>query len=156
VSIFEREDELLKKFREASFRYISPLLNSRAEIDPLNYVERPKRTTLPFLNWSANFAPIVAQEVIRKFEHYRRYSNISLHLGETVSGIRSSHREKSTIHILTGFGLSTVSRELLVDVVIVATGFGIEKPSNRTNDVSYWHSGNPEFYRPIIKETRQK
>ncbi|UPJ79495.1 MULTISPECIES: NAD(P)-binding protein [unclassified Bradyrhizobium] len=155
VSIFERDGELLKKFREASFRYISPLLNSRAEIDPHDYEGKSERTMLPFLNWSANFAPIVSQEVIRKFEHYRRYSNISLHLGEEVSSIRGSLRKKPEIHTLTGVGLNRVRRNLLVDVAIVATGFGAEKRSSRTNDVSYWHSGNPEFYRPVIKKRGQ-
>ena len=141
VSVFECETTLLRKFREAAFRYIHPDLNHRGSRDiDLSYEPR-KKTNFAFMNWSGNYAPLVAEELEQKFEHYRHSTNIALHLGEEVIAIRSTG-EKVKLE-LNG------KKSATFDLAIIASGFGAEKRDENTNDDSYWHSGNPRGYQPI-------
>jgi hypothetical protein len=141
VYVFERETTLLRKFREAGFRYIHPDLNHRGNRNgDLNY-DPHKKTNFAFMNWSGNYAPLMAEELVNKFEHYRRSTNISLHLSKEVIAIRSCG-ERVEIEI-------KADGVLTFDLAIIASGFGDEKRDINTNDDSYWYSGNPRNYQPI-------
>lgn len=153
VSVFDQEATLLKKFRAAAFRYIHPDLNSRGGWHEHRYLDRRGKTRYPFLNWSAHFAPLVAEEVVRKFDHYRRVTNLALHLGEEVLSVEIDGK-RPVLSVLSENRIEL--RKLAVDMVIIATGFGEERKSDDTNDVSYWHSGNPESYRPIKRPGKPK
>jgi hypothetical protein len=141
VYVFERETTLLRKFREAAFRFIHPDLNHRGSRDRELRYEPHKKTNFAFMNWSGNYAPLLAEELVRKFDHYRHSTNIALHLGEEVVAIRSTGR-KLTIELKNKESAS-------FDLAIIASGFGGEKRDENTNDDSYWHSGNPRGYQPI-------
>lgn len=143
IHVLERERELLKRFRQAGFRYLHPELNDRGW--DILFSEPDKTTKFPFLNWSADYAPIVAGNLRREFEHYCQHTGIVLNLGIEVLSIRN---DKSQVVLQLGRG-----DELPVDVAILATGFGLEGRSELTSDASYWHSGNPESYEPVRTDT---
>jgi hypothetical protein len=148
VLVFERETKLLRKLREAAFRFIHPDMNASTDSDAADFHPR-KRTNFAFMNWSANRAPAVAEEMCRKFDHYRAHSRISLHLGEDVQDISA---DASGAVLLFKEG-----KEVEVDVVILATGFGAERKDDATTDASYWHSGNASQYLPTtLGEVRSK
>lgn len=148
IMVFEREPKLLRKFREAAFRFIHPDMNASTDSDAADYHPR-KRTNFAFMNWSANRAPAVAEEMCRKFDHYRAHSRISLHLGEDVQDISAD----ASGAIL----LFKESKEVAVDLVILATGFGAERKDDATTDASYWHSGNASQYLPTtLGEVKSK
>jgi hypothetical protein len=138
-ALFDMDSILLRRFREAPFRFIHPDLNASTDSDAAVF-DPARRTNFAFLNWTANPAPIFADELCRKFEHYRSSGPISLHLAREVTGVR----------IASGHPTLEFSDKALLefDFVIVATGFGDERKSSFTNDASYWHSGNPSQYVP--------
>ena len=150
VSILERDSTLLKRFRRAAHRYIHPDLNHRGGSDGYLVYDPHKPTRFPFMNWSGDYAPIVAGELIRKFEHYRGSLNIALHLNTTVGKPRA---------VSGGVELAILGSSrpaMKFDAVVFATGFGEEglNPDTHTNDSSYWLSGNPLSYRasPLRKK----
>jgi hypothetical protein len=141
IHVFERDGELLKRFREGGFRYIHPNLHDRAR-DILSS-EKHKETDFPFMNWSGHYAPVVAAQLIAKFDHYRRHTNIALHLNCEVFGVEADSNQ-----VILNLGANARLRS---DLCILATGFGLESRSGLTSDTSYWHSGNPEFYEPVAR-----
>jgi hypothetical protein len=143
IQVLEREHELLKRFREAGFRYLHPQLNDRGwDIGPY---EAENTTNFPFMNWSADYAPVVASRLRQEFEHFCQHTNIALNLGIEVLHIRNE-MEQVILRLASG-------DELRVDIAILATGFGLERRPEETNDASYWHSGNPESYEPAKTDT---
>jgi hypothetical protein len=136
-AVFDSDTMLLRQFREASFRFVHPDLNASTDSDAALF-DLTRKTNFAFLNWTANSAPMFAEELCNKFDHYRRSNPISLHLKQTVHDITASDRGP-VIHFAD-------KSEMIFDVVIVATGFGHEKRTKFTNDASYWHSGNPVQY----------
>lgn len=146
ISVFERAPRLLKMFSQAGFRYLHPNLNARTT--DANRISRDKATSFPLLNWSGNYSPYVADEIRRKFEHYRVCASIALHLGEEVFSVGAKYG-RPLVRLRDSFLFEGAGRrELQFDIVIIATGFGVESIDSSTNDISYWHSGNPEFYWP--------
>ena len=139
IHVFERDGELLKRFREGGFRYIHPNLNDRAR--DIHSSEKHKETDFPFMNWSGQYAPVVAAQLIAKFDHYRQHANIALHLRHEVLGVKADSDQ-----VVLNLGHNV---KLRTDLCILATGFGLESRNGVTSDTSYWHSGNPEFYEPI-------
>lgn len=148
VYVYERDEILLRRLREASFRYFHPELNSSAGRDGASISGDPDLlTAFPFMNWSGGYGWAVAEEMIRKFDHYRRCSCIALSMGEPIVKIDSSEE---------GVMVSTARRApVQFDLAIDATGFGREKGSDLTNDESYWHSGNPRGYRALTIRARR-
>lgn len=141
VYVFERSPVLLRRFREASHRYIHPDLNHLGGLDKgLNY-DPHKDTDFPFMNWSGDYAPHFAEQLVRKFDHYRATTGIALYLGSEVNDVFA---KTNTVGLAID-GLPT--KTAMFDAVILATGFGDEKFDSHTNDTSYWHSGNPRHYR---------
>ncbi|UVO28133.1 NAD(P)-binding protein [Bradyrhizobium arachidis] len=155
ISVFESEPTLLKNFREAGFRYLHPDLNARERLEGTRQIRLHKSTTFPFLNWFGDYAPLVAEEIVRKFNHYRMYSNIALHIEEVIDLKVESGRPTVILKDAPFFFPVPGRRHLACDVVIIATGFGSYGISPHTNDVSYWHSGNPEYYWPILRRERK-
>lgn len=145
VSVFEKDSVLLKRFRRAGHRFIHPDLNHRGGGDGyLNY-DPSKQTRFPFMNWSGNYAPAFAEELIGKFKHYRSTLNIALYLNSEV-GVPSSAGGVVKLAVTSG----ARKKRMAFDAAVLATGFGEENLtlSPHTNDTSYWLSGNPLSYRP--------
>jgi hypothetical protein len=142
VYVYEKDAELLQKMREAAFRYFHPQLNPNAGRDGDSLSGDPTRATdFPLMNWRGGYGPQVAEQLIRKFDHYRYHVGIALSLKEEVLEIRP-HGGRVELRFSSG-------QTLAFDIAILATGFGVEKGSRLTNDESYWHSGNPAGYRAI-------
>jgi hypothetical protein len=155
VTVFERDSVQLRRFRRAGHRYIHPDLNhTGGEDGRLDYYPN-KATAFPFMNWSGDYAPAFAEEFIAKFDHYRSTLNIVFHL-DTEVGAPSPARNRVDLRVKTG----TVEKKMHFDAVILATGFGEERLGSeaRTNDISYWLSGNPLSYRasPLRKRGRER
>jgi len=146
VYVFERDEMLMRKFREAGFRYFHPELNPSGGHAQGGITASPyKRTPFPIMNWQGGYGPELAEQLLRSFSAYRSVANISMHLGTHVTAIRRRGGQVS---------LRADRKLLTFDTVILATGFGPEKgESNLTNDESYWHSGNPSGYRALPNRT---
>lgn len=84
VHVYESDNVLLRRLWEAPFRYLHPNLNTWAATSPINRYDPHTRTLFPIMNWSGNYAPFVAEELIRQFRHYRHCLGIALRLGERV------------------------------------------------------------------------
>lgn len=84
VHVYESDNVLLRRFGEAPFRYLHPKLNTWATTSPINRYDPHARTKFPIMNWTSNFAPYVADELIRQFRHYRHCLGIALRLEEPV------------------------------------------------------------------------
>lgn len=145
VSVLEQDGVQLRRFRRAAHRYIHPDLNHRGGDDGNLTYDPSKPTRFPFMNWSGNYAPAFAEELIAKFDHYRATLNSALYL-RTTAGTPSSCGNKVAVEVASG----SQRKRMTFDAVILATGFGEEKlgRSPHTNDTSYWLSGNPLSYRP--------
>jgi hypothetical protein len=148
VYVFERDTMLLRKFREAPFRYIHPDLNHRGGTDNPNLYNEPhKATDFPLMNWSGNYGPLFAEELSRKFDHYRASSNIALYPGKTIVAVRPKGQRVELELKETAKPRLRVDK-LSFDLTIVASGFGNEPRDASSSDASYWHSGNPRHYEP--------
>lgn len=147
VYVFEREDVLLRRLRESAFRYFHPELNPTAGGRGKGFSGDPRLdTSFPFMNWTGGHGPELAEQLIRKFDHYRSVSGIALYLNEEIVEVES-HGDRIRLR-------SKAGQCPVFDLAIIATGFGGERGSSLTNDESYWHSGNPREYRPIRARRR--
>jgi hypothetical protein len=157
VYVFERDDRLLPRYRQAGFRFIHPDLTSHT--NPEMIYETDKGTTFPPMNWTANYAPYVADELTRKFHYYRANLNIALYLNMDAESFEPTKSDSGETFVNINFRrlprdnnirfrrFAHVGSSFSFDVVIVATGFGDERASSYTNDSSYWRSGNPTYYQ---------
>ena len=151
VYVFEKNSRLLDRFWGAGFRYIHPDLNFGVNQDMRH--DPHKNTDFPFMNWSGNYAPQVADELVRKFEHYRTNACIALFLDTSVNSVQSKQAADGRKSVILTIDHG-ISEKLWFDAAIVATGFGDERGSPHTNDVSYWYSGNPQYYQPTLQPAR--
>jgi hypothetical protein len=86
VHVFELDNVLLRRLWEAPFRFLHPTLNQWATTT--HYViSNVEKTFFPFMNWSDGYAPRVAAELLRKFDHYRYCMNIALFRGTRVDSV---------------------------------------------------------------------
>lgn len=145
VTVFERDRVQLRRFRRAGHRYIHPDLNHRGGENGHLAYDPSKPTRFPFMNWSGNYAPAFAEELIAKFDHYRSTLNIALNLNTTA---RKPSSAGGRVELVVATG--TQRKKMAYDAVILATGFGEERLGSitHTNDTSYWLSGNPLSYQP--------
>ena len=142
VYVFESDDILLRRFRESPFRFFHPQLNPNAGGRGSNLSDDPHlNTSFPFMNWTGGYGPALAEQLIRKFDHYRSAVGIALYLKEQMVKVAANGQR---VRLASKAGQSTS-----FDLAIVATGFGKERGSELTNDESYWQSGNPRSYRAI-------
>ncbi|MGY3586643.1 hypothetical protein ACVIGB_004299 [Bradyrhizobium sp. USDA 4341] len=177
VHVFESDHLLLRRFREAPFRYLHPDLNQWAIESPINRYNPARRTLFPFMNWSGGYAPLVAEQLAGAFHHYRSCLGIALGFdqpafevfgrgGKPMLVLDSPSFPAALLEAISASPPSEldtafqkvrkdqVADAIEYDVIIVATGFGKDKQlrdseSKRplANDCSYWQSGNPDFYR---------
>jgi hypothetical protein len=185
VHMYESDRLLLRKFWNAPFRYLHPDLNQWAATSPINEYDPHRRTLFPIMNWCGEYAPVVADQLVRQFRHFRHCLGIALRLEEPVFDVffrngRPTILLDSSSHLLTMSDLISSDRysiENLVqtiranrecdaieyDAVIIATGFGEEKPPVDPNsgapiaqDYSYWRSGNPDFYNITSRSEKSR
>lgn len=177
VHVFESDHVLLRRLREAPFRYLHPDLNQWASESPISRYNPARRTLFPFMNWWGDYAHLVAEQLAAAFHHYRSCLGIAFchdqpafevfgrggkpmlvldsasfpgTLLDAISTSPPSELEAAVQKVREDQAADAIE----YDVIIVATGFGKEKQlrdseSKRplANDYSYWQSGNPESYR---------
>jgi tetratricopeptide (TPR) repeat protein len=120
VLLFERAENLLPLQRQNTKRYLHPHL-----YDWPAGGSTDSRAQLPVLGWDANQSNEVAAQIFRGYEEIsKRTKKIALKLGTSVQDIVAvpSSGEEKRIQILAMEGAINE----LVDVAIVAVGFGVE------------------------------
>jgi hypothetical protein len=181
VHVFERDIVLLRRFHTAAFRYLHPNLNWWAQTSPILRDDPHARTLFPVMNWRGRYAPLVAEDLTRQFDHYRHCLGIALLRDKNVLDV---FQESGKSIVLLDDGsvvpryidlkfpkletfVPRIRRErasdgIEYDAVIVATGFGREKRACDvssferpiTTDDSYWRSGDPDSYRAVARVGR--
>jgi hypothetical protein len=134
VHVLEKDRVLFRRLKSAGYRYLHPELRDSA------FAADPSRgqSDLPFLNWPADYAPMVAAYVEAKFSAYCEQLPIFVSLGCEVTGVS----ESSSVILQLADGT-----EIVADVVIIASGFGNEHSLPGLPDSSYWYSGAPNSYK---------
>lgn len=133
VVLYERADHLLSLQRQNTKRYLHPHLfdwPAPGSLDPV--------AGLPLLDWRADYSDRVALEIDAGFRRIvGETGNIALRLGSTVQEIEQvpSSGEAAQVRIVGEEG----GINEVFDVVILATGFGIE-PRTRLgiDSPAYW------------------
>jgi hypothetical protein len=152
VYIIEKEKRLLHRFLDKSQRYLSPNLNSRdlrKRFSPTfaSPIHRPA-----IFNWKMGSASDVANAWLREFDRYAAKLPIFTMLGaEVTPDAISEVGGKVSIQL----GQKDVAmRQLAVDVLIDATGFGHEENPLSVTDHSYWEGGHRLIYDHLPPKSR--
>jgi hypothetical protein len=124
VTIFEKEDEFLPIQQGNTTRYIHP------NIYEWPYVGSEKeKTELPFLNWSAGYTNEVIKQIER--EWLLLSSNITTKIGTQINSIIPVN-DKPMLFCNQG------GQSWTFDCVILAVGFGEERPIENVAMRLYW------------------
>lgn len=142
IDLFERETELLHL-----------QLHSDRDLHPFIYDwptagSADKDAGLPLLNWQASTAKEVARRILANFNSISSQSdNLFVHCAAFANGVKAND---------AGCRLSVMGRTAdggAYDLVILAIGYGYERPSNVGRFDSYWTPSQllgPAGEKPII------
>ena len=152
VLIFEKDSELLERFRNKSHRHLSRNLNSRSlgkAFDP--YWSSPEFRS-PIFAWAAGPASKVAASWIEEFGRYEARLPIFVIPDITVTPASViSQPEGLAIDLsVEAPHLKAVPVDLLID----ATGFGAEANPLGVTDHSYWEAGHRLIYDHLVPPAR--
>lgn len=124
VRLFEQDESLLSKYKQAIHREIHPNIISW----PFN--ELRAVTNLPFLNWGFATADKVADRFLKQWnEHISRHASV---VEAKVSGVVSDP-DGAAVRLSTAAGV-----EYLVDAAIITVGFEREIALDGCDSPSYW------------------
>jgi tetratricopeptide (TPR) repeat protein len=133
VILFERSQHLLPLQRQNTKRYLHPRLFDWPAPGSTN-----ARAELPLLDWRADRSDAVATEIVAGFEEViATTGNVDLRLGVGIQDVEQvpSADETRRIQILAAEGETNE----IVDVAIVAVGFGLERRNRLGIDSPpYW------------------
>ena len=139
VILFERAPHLLPLQRECTKRYLHPHL-----FDWPAPGSTDSRAQLPLLDWSAGRSNAVAAEIVAGFEEViATTGNVDLRLGVSIQDVEQvpSADETRRVQILGAEGETNE----IVDVAIVAVGFGLERRNRLGIDSPpYWEDDGLE------------
>lgn len=140
VSIYENGAQLMPLQRGNYTRYIHPNIYDwpGADSDEIN-------TQLPFLNWTANFTNEVVKQIENEWKEFE--NKLSVNFSFKVNGV-TIYKGKPRI---TG---SRVGDSFSHDCVILAVGFGIERPFPNVRYLSYWDVDS--FHQPVKSINKSK
>ena len=151
VFIFEKDSELLERFRDKSHRHLSRNLNLRAlgkSFDP--HWSSPEFRS-PIFAWEAGRASKVAAAWIEEFGRYEPQLPIFVVPDTMVTPAMIVERpERLAIDFAEASHLKAVSIDLLID----ATGFGAEANPLGVTDYSYWEAGHRLIYDHLAPPAR--
>lgn len=152
VLIFEKDSELLERFRDKSHRHLSRNLNSRAlgkSFDP--HWSSPEFRS-PIFAWAAGRASKVAAGWIEEFARYDAHLPIFVVPDTTVTPAMVISRPEGLAidFAVEAPHLSAVPVDLLID----ATGFGAEANPLGVADYSYWEAGHRLIYDHLVPPAR--
>lgn len=126
VTIFEAEDEFMPIQRGNNTRYIHPYI-----YDWPAYGCNTNETDLPFLNWEADVAENVIKQIDKEWQLHS--AGITIKKSTKINSI--FHNDgKPFVHCNQG------SQQWPFDCVILAVGFGEEKPLENVAMSLYWTS----------------
>lgn len=156
ITIFEKRWDLCPLQQGSDTRWLHPHIYEWPE-----YGSRAPSASLPVLNWKEGRASDVAREVLRGFTAYcERYSRDSLrvylglkHLQVTsttnnIEWIGSRAAGYGPFHVTEAEGANES-----FDIIILASGFGLEDESFKEITPSYWR--NEQFGQPILTGSKR-
>jgi hypothetical protein len=153
VYLFEKGDRLLPRFRRVSDRFISPNLNARdlgEHYDPSGSSEKAS----PIFRWTEDSASEVAAAWMSEFQTYVNALPIFCFLNTEITRPQLSV-EKDRVSIRLSKTQPAHSADpLVVDLLIDATGFGLESNPLGLADHSYWASGHHLAYDHLAPGSR--
>lgn len=137
VRLFEERPDLMHLQRGCHLRYIHP--NILDWPDPKAQVPF---TSLPILNWGCGSAAFVSELIIGQWS--KLCGEIKDFRNCQVQRIKYDKKEQKPIVSISDpeHGSQTY------DIVLAATGFGMERKMERVPFLSYWH--NDRFSQPVI------
>lgn len=152
VFIFEKDSNLLERFREKSHRHLSRNLNSRAlgkSFDP--HWSSPEFRS-PIFAWDAGPASKVAAFWADEFDRYDGQLPIFVVPNTTVTPAMIIDRPEG---LAIDFAAEAPHlRAVPVDLLIDATGFGAEANPLGVTDYSYWEAGHRLIYDHLVPPAR--
>ncbi len=142
VTLFEKHDQLMSLQRQNLTRYVHP-----------NIYDWPKEnsfeqeTHLPFLNWRADYAGEIVEQIESQWQALSK--KISVKLNREIKSVSSIGADLVVKH---GIGLEPFA------CVILAVGFGVEKKMHPVKFRSYWQmdSLNQPELDPRYSKDRKK
>lgn len=130
VWIYEKEGEVLGVQKDAHHRVIHPTINFWPEED------LSLTTDLPFFDWYADSCDSVLKVIGREWKQWFATKVSDVFLNTAVTGFEYDTGDKK---VVTYVGSPKKPREhRRFDVVLVTTGFGVEKSMKDRNQKSYW------------------
>jgi len=139
VHIYERHSEILHNLRGCHTRYLHPTV-----YDWPHEVSLEVKTDLPFFNWEANTADRVATELLTEWAAWvDDKDRIKLHLSADVTFHQCVDGKRRITNS------AAVIDDADFDVVILATGFGVETTVQPQPLRSYWRDDS--LHQPEIE-----
>ena len=147
VYVFEREKDILPRFRDKAHRHLSPVLNSRALGKGFDPEYSPAEYRSPIFAWRSGRASDVAAAWAAEFAQLSERLPIFVFGGTEVRG-EMLHPRHDGVDI--DFSLDEPNRACVsVDLLIDATGYGEEGNPLGLTDFSYWESGHRLIYEHL-------
>jgi hypothetical protein len=137
VTVFESKSVPLHLQRGSKLRFIHPHILDWPAVGSEDLM-----TNLPCMNWAADMASGVANTVLEEWVSIEDQLEVNYECE-----VRSIHKDGTGSHTLEAEG----KRRNFVrqfDLVILAVGFGLEKPLHDLPLLSYWENDN--YGRPIV------
>jgi len=137
VDLFETKDVLIPVQHATDHRFVHPMINrwpGDTNFSPT--------TSLPFLNWYVGRCSNVVSDLKSAFLQVQKQNERELNFRENTTIKKFKHVQAPAEGVmLFGEKGSSVG---VYDIVIIATGFGLESNNNCTGieTISYWHHDN--------------
>jgi hypothetical protein len=145
VYIFEERESLLARFRDKTHRFISPNLNSRDLPPHFHPTISDPFVQTPIFRWKAGSASEVAHSWLSEFHKYEEKLPIFCFFNTKITRTDIEMGDSLSVK-LRNYPNDPNTQVILVDLLIDATGFGIEGNPYDIPDYSYWSSGHRLIY----------
>ena len=141
VSLFEQQQVLMPFQRGCETRWVHP-----------HYYDWPQRgadnpfAKLPILDWRAGTAGQVAEQIISEFHTISENSKSKVHRFLGITHWKWSKENGRRFRISLVHNSGEAKDDILVNIVIFATGFGVERPRDKSlsklRTFEYWRNDN--------------
>lgn len=148
TTLVESASDILPQQRGCTSRFLHP-----------NILDWPRssfsrtRTSLPFLNWTANSADLVVREVELEFERLRRHYGFEVLTNHIASGILPSESGLN-VHLKRRNSIGVTTTHLMKQaLVICCVGFGKERFIRGVPFSPYWRDNS--LHQPTPNRSRR-
>jgi hypothetical protein len=159
ISLFEQHADLCPLQQGCDTRWLHPHIYAWPELG-----SRQPSALLPFLQWREGRASDVASEVLRRFAEVCKFKSEKLNMAGRISvfvdvkeiKIDQTKKEISWVGFETadfgGFSRKTagVGKSEKFDLILLAVGFGRERPARAGSQQLYWQ--NDDLSQPRLTE----